>query len=181
VYDPSITRARSNSYCSRRNTPDRAASTLPRERVRSLTRSESRAYWPAADRPQIGSPQDRAAAVEAGGRPELAGVIVGIEGRDAFGQGDPGQLGANIDVHIGRHRRGIVERADADEAQLGTGTAVNAPERYFAGAAAISCGRPLPVGTATGSRLPDSRVTWSASISALSTKAIPVCRWQSRQ
>src|SRR5712692_3256906 len=36
---PPVTRARSNSYCGRRNTPDRAATTLPRERVRSLARS----------------------------------------------------------------------------------------------------------------------------------------------
>src|SRR5258708_39758173 len=33
---PPVTRARSNGYCGRRNTPDRPASPVPRERVRSL-------------------------------------------------------------------------------------------------------------------------------------------------
>jgi len=93
-----------------------------------------------------GSSQDCAAALKAGGRPELARIIVGIEGRDAFGQRNPGQLGANIDVHIRRHRRGIVERADANEAQLGTGAAVNAPDRYLAGGTAIDHVRAATVG-----------------------------------
>src|SRR5260221_8587907 len=33
---PPVTRARSNGYCGRRNTPDRPASPVPRERVRSM-------------------------------------------------------------------------------------------------------------------------------------------------
>src|SRR5215469_4747160 len=45
----------------------------------------------------------------------------------------------------------------------------------------MSCGRPLWVGTLTGSSVPDRGVMRSVSMSALSTKALPVCRWQSRQ
>src|SRR5690349_14857298 len=42
-------------------------------------------------------------------------------------------------------------------------------------------GRPLSVGTPTGAGSPDRTSTRSASIRALMTKALPVCRWQSRQ
>src|SRR5208337_794369 len=45
----------------------------------------------------------------------------------------------------------------------------------------MTCGRPLGVGTGTASVSPLSVSTRSVSISALITKALPVCRWQSRQ
>lgn len=130
---------------------------------------------------ELSSPHNYVTALQAGGGPKLAGVIVSCKGRDTFRQSDPGELGANIDVHVRRQRRRFVKRADADEAKL-RNAAVDAPYCYLAGGAAIdSCGRPLSVGTATGSGLPESKMTRSASMSALSTKALPVCRWQSRQ
>jgi hypothetical protein len=45
----------------------------------------------------------------------------------------------------------------------------------------IRCGLPLSVGTAVGCGSPASISMRSVSISALSTKAEPVWRWQSRQ
>jgi hypothetical protein len=45
----------------------------------------------------------------------------------------------------------------------------------------MSCGLPLSVGIRTGSGAPASSAIRSVSISALSTNALPVCRWQSRQ
>jgi hypothetical protein len=45
---PPVIRVRSNSYCGSNGTPDRAASALPRERVRSLTqRGQHRKGQPA--------------------------------------------------------------------------------------------------------------------------------------
>jgi hypothetical protein len=47
---PPVTYARSNGYCGRRNAPDRAASALPRERVRCvpgmLNSSEVKVFHP---------------------------------------------------------------------------------------------------------------------------------------
>src|SRR4029077_2960533 len=43
------------------------------------------------------------------------------------------------------------------------------------------CGRPLSVGIGNGAGSPDSSSTRSDSIRALSTNALPVWRWQSRQ
>jgi hypothetical protein len=45
----------------------------------------------------------------------------------------------------------------------------------------MSCGRPLSVGTVEGAGSPEASSMRSVSISALITKALPVCRWQSRQ
>lgn len=49
-----------------------------------------------------------------------------------------------------------------------------------AGQRKTSCGRPLSVGMREGAASPWTS-TRSASIKAFSTKAEPVCRWQSRQ
>ena len=84
----------------------------------------------------MGSPHNYATALQAGGRPKLPGVIVGGEGRDTFRQSDPGELGANINVHVGDQRRRIVKRADADEAKL-RDAAVAAPHCYLAGGSAM--------------------------------------------
>src|SRR5947199_96711 len=63
------------------------------------------------------STENRAAAVETRRRPKRRRIVIGLEGGRALGQGDPGQLGAGIDVDVGRQRRRTVERADADEAK----------------------------------------------------------------
>src|SRR5262252_7783753 len=105
-------------------------------------------WWPIADAHlsfEPSSPHNYATALQAGGGPKLAGVIVGCEGRDTFRQSDPGELRANIDVHVRRQRRRFVKRADADEAKL-RNAAVDAPYCYLAGGAAIDFVRTAAVG-----------------------------------
>ncbi len=48
--------------------------------------------------------------------PERRHVVEDLEGRSGFRQRKPGQLRAREDVHVGRQRRGIVERSDTVEA-----------------------------------------------------------------
>jgi hypothetical protein len=45
----------------------------------------------------------------------------------------------------------------------------------------MSCGRPLSVGIDVGWSMPARSSIRSVSTSALITKALPVCLWQSRQ
>jgi hypothetical protein len=45
----------------------------------------------------------------------------------------------------------------------------------------MTCGLPLSVGTGMAIVVPDRISTRDVSISALMTKALPVCRWQSLQ
>jgi hypothetical protein len=45
----------------------------------------------------------------------------------------------------------------------------------------MACGRPLSVGTGMPTVVPERTSTRDVSISALTTKALPVCRWQSLQ
>jgi hypothetical protein len=61
------------------------------------------------------SPEDRLAAREAFRRPKRLRIVIGLEGGDACGQLDPRQLGAGVDMGVGRKRRRLVERADPHE------------------------------------------------------------------
>src|SRR5271166_4152058 len=84
----------------------------------------------------IASAEQRLAAREAFGRPQFARFVIGLDRRNARGQGDPAQLGADVDVDVRWQRLGLVERADPDEAQLPT-AAVVAPDRDLAVRAAV--------------------------------------------
>jgi hypothetical protein len=66
----------------------------------------------------------------------------------------------------------IVERSDADETDRRT-PAIVAPKGCLAPGATV--------GTLTGRGSPLSSAMRSVSMRALSTKALPVCLWQSRQ
>src|SRR5215831_10597228 len=74
------------------------------------------------------SAEDRAATLQARGGPYPTRIIIGFERRNGMRQRHPRQLRADIDMHIGRQCRRIVERADAHEPQRGA-AAVFAPDR----------------------------------------------------
>ena len=85
-------------------------------------------------------------------------------------------------MDVGRHRVGLVERADAHEAHRVAGAGVVAPQRDAAlGQRQIFWPLPLADGVITASGSPASSSTRSASIMALSAKAAPVSRWHQRQ
>ena len=98
-----------------------------------------------ARRSKGGLAERRLAPFQAFRRPYLARAVVGLECRHAGGQRDPGQLRPRVDVHIRRQRRRIVERTDADEAQL-CQAAVLAPDRRAAIGTAKDPMRPATVG-----------------------------------
>ena len=100
------------------------------------------------DTDRYAPPENRAAAFETGGGPKLFGVVIRFKRWHAFGQGDPRQLRANVNVHVRRQRRRIVERADANEAQL-VGATIVTPDRRLAGRTAMDDVRPAAVGRYT--------------------------------
>ena len=125
--------------------------------------------------------QRRLAPRQALGRPVLARIVIIVESGRAFGKGDPRQLRARVDVDVGRDGGGIVERADPHEAQRDA-AAIMAPNGGLAVRAAMDDMRSAAVGRDGDSdRLPERISTRDVSISALMTKALPVCRWQSLQ
>src|ERR1700733_1081361 len=62
-----------------------------------------------------GFTENRAAPIEASGRPKLARVIVGLESWNALRQRGPGVVRPDVKMRVRPERRGIVKRADAHE------------------------------------------------------------------
>jgi hypothetical protein len=75
-------------------------------------------------------PHHRGAPLEALLRPLLGGLVVLGERARPPGQDDPGLLRRDEDVDVGRETRGLVEGADADEAEGAPGAGVVAPEQW---------------------------------------------------
>src|SRR5690242_3328911 len=90
------------------------------------------------------STENRLAPRKARRRPKGLRIVVCLERGHTRRQRDPRQLGARVDVHVGRERARLVERTDAHETQLGH-TAVLAAERYLAGRAAQNAVRSTAV------------------------------------
>src|SRR5262249_34966451 len=61
---------------------------------------------------RVWSAEDRAAALQTGGRPQYLRVVIAVEDGSGFRQRNPRQLRPDIDMHVWRQRRGIVEGAD---------------------------------------------------------------------
>src|SRR5262245_55058284 len=91
------------------------------------------------------SAEDRAATLQARGGPYPTRIVIGFERGNGIRQRHPRNLRADIDVHVRRQRRRIVERADADEAQRGQ-PAVFAPDRRATIRAAIDQVRAPAIG-----------------------------------
>src|SRR5271166_115534 len=82
------------------------------------------------------SPEEFLAPREAFRRPQRLRIVIGLACRNVRGQGDPGQLGARVDVDVGGKPERLVERADAHETQ-GLAAAVMAPDGDLARRAAM--------------------------------------------
>src|ERR1035438_7520869 len=68
--------------------------------------------------------QYRGPAFETRRRPMLLAVVIRVDGDGPLGQHHPGLLRSRIDVDVGRQPVGLVERADANEANRVAGSRV---------------------------------------------------------
>ncbi len=68
-------------------------------------------------------------AFEALGRPDLARLVVPFEHACVLGQLEPRRFAAREDVHVGRDRRGIVERTGAEQHRVARSRVVLVPQR----------------------------------------------------
>ena len=125
----------------------------------------------------------RSAPLQALGRPQLRGLVVLGHRRRLGRQHHPGLLRGGVDVHVGREPVGLVERADADEANRIAAAAVVAPDARSGRSGSARCAGPCrcSTGVSTTSTSPASSCTRSASIRALRANAVPVSRWHQRQ
>ena len=61
-----------------------------------------RRHWNIHRSTKQSSSEDRTATLEAGRGPKLAGVIVRVKGRNTFGQCNPREFRADVNVHVRR-------------------------------------------------------------------------------